>query len=70
LLKEPIATKPSEAALHKPFETYDLERTLPALTIAVPAVLAQQMVRGDLATFVTEHQLLTVRMLPTPNGLS
>jgi len=57
LLKEPIATKPSKAALHKPSETYDLERTLPALTIAVPAVLAQQMVRGDLATFVTEHQL-------------
>jgi hypothetical protein len=50
LLKEPIATKPSKAALHKPSETYDLERTLPALTIAVPAVLAQQMVRGDLAT--------------------
>jgi hypothetical protein len=50
LLKEPIATKPSKAALHKPSETSDLERTLPALTIAVPAVLAQQMVRGDLAT--------------------
>jgi hypothetical protein len=39
--KEPIATKPSEAALHKPSETYDLECPLSALTIAVPAVLVQ-----------------------------